>query len=230
MTSNSESEHRSSTDMNDDEVRSNAEIASELPIRDGTPETAVDMKDTSESADASVSGNDSMEIAQPGGTEAVVGSKSEKAEPRESEHERFLRLAADFDNYKKRVAREYEEMVRTANVRLLRSMLDVFDNFDRALAGGASEGSPDAYRKGMELIHSQFNDLLSREGVTAIESLGKPFDPNLHEAVMQMVSNQYDEGIICQEIQKGYLIDNRVVRHARVVVSSGPVKKEDRAS
>jgi len=135
-------------------------------------------------------------------------------------------LAADFDNYKKRVAREYEDLVRSANLRLLRSILDVFDNFDRALTGGASGDNLDAYRKGIELIHSQFNDLLAREKVTAIDALGKPFDPNLHEAVMQMASDEYDEGIICQEVQKGYMIDSRVVRHARVVVSSGRQKTE----
>jgi len=221
MAANSEHQHKFTSGTDRPQFERRDDVSADLPIGEMSPEDAVDMKDSGEAAETPAASSESTDHASHASADSAV-----RAEPTESERDRFLRLAADFDNYKKRVAREYEDLVRSANLRLLRSILDVFDNFDRALTGGASGDNLDAYRKGIELIHSQFNDLLAREKVTAIDALGKPFDPNLHEAVMQMASDEYDEGIICQEVQKGYMIDSRVVRHARVVVSSGRQKTE----
>lgn len=153
---------------------------------------------------------------------------TEEESESEAESERFLRLAAEFDNYKKRTSREFGEVIRTANVRLLRELVEIIDNFERAMSHNGADNDGDAYRKGVELIYNQLSDLLQKENVTAIESVGQPFDPVYHDAMMQVESDEYDEGIVCQEIQKGYRIDDRVLRHARVVVSRGSSKNEEK--
>ncbi len=155
--------------------------------------------------------------------ESAPGPVEEKTdEAVETESERFIRLAAEFDNYKKRTAREFESIIRRANERLLRELVEIVDNFERALNVEAADDESQAYRKGVELIYNQLSSLLSKEGISAIESVGKPFDPAYHEAVMQVASDEYDEGVVAQEIQKGYKIDGKVLRHARVIVSRGP--------
>jgi molecular chaperone GrpE len=151
---------------------------------------------------------------------------SEVSDEVEDESDRYLRLAAEFDNYKKRTAREFGQIIRTANLRLLREVVDIVDNFERALKDDA--GNNEGYRKGVELIYNQLFNLLKKENVKPIESVGKPFDPNHHEAMMQAQSDEYDEGVVCQEIQKGYIIDDVVLRHARVVVSNGKTKKDEK--
>ena len=143
------------------------------------------------------------------------------AEAAAAESERYLRLAAEFDNYKKRTAREFEDILKRANARLLRDLIAIIDNFERALTVDPDRNDNAAYRKGVDLIYNQLLDLLKKEGVSAIETVGKPFDPNLHEALMQMESDDHDDGIICREILKGYAIDGKVLRHARVAVSRG---------
>lgn len=138
-----------------------------------------------------------------------------------------LRALADFENYKKRMARQYDEVVRGANDRLLGDLLEVVDNFERALQhvnGGANDES---LQKGTELIYSQMVDLLKRYDVEPIESVGQPFDPNLHEALMQMASDEYDEGVVVQELAKGYKQCDRVLRFAKVAVCSGKPSDED---
>lgn len=144
----------------------------------------------------------------------------------EIESDRFLRLAAEFDNYKKRTAREFEDIIKRANVRLLRELVDIVDNFERALSVEAEDQTHQAYRQGVELIYNQLSGILTKEGVTPIEAVGKPFDPHYHEAVMQAESDEYDEGVVAQEIQKGYRIGDKVLRHSRVVVSRGKSKGE----
>ncbi|MCP4684299.1 MAG: nucleotide exchange factor GrpE [bacterium] len=146
-----------------------------------------------------------------------------------------LRALAEMDNFRKRSARQIQDTIRHANDRLLREMLDVVDNFERALqhheegvqnganseAANGDTASGDAVRQGTELIYSQMVDLLARHDVKAIESLGKPFDPNLHEALMPVPTEEYDEGTVAVEIGKGYMLGERVLRHAKVGVSKG---------
>lgn len=162
-------------------------------------------------------------------TEEIGQEKEEEeavVQEAEIESERFLRLAAEFDNYKKRTAREFEDIIKRANVRLLRELVDIVDNFERALSVEAEDQTHQAYRQGVELIYNQLSGLLSKEGVTPIEAVGQPFDPHYHEAVMQTESDEYDEGIVAQEIQKGYRIGDKVLRHSRVIVSCGRSKSE----
>jgi molecular chaperone GrpE len=141
--------------------------------------------------------------------------------------DKFLRTAAEFDNYKKRMARQFEEIVRSANDRILFELLEVVDNFERALKhsnDNAENTDVVALRKGMELTFNQMTDLLSKYDVVPIDAVGQPFDPNLHEAVMQVESDVYPEGAVAIEMSKGYKQGDRVLRHSKVGVSKGKPK------
>ncbi len=146
-----------------------------------------------------------------------------------------LRALAEMDNYRKRMARQFEDVVRSANDRLLGQLLEVVDNFERALAHSSEDKQANgeslaALREGTELIYHQMIDVLDRHNVKSIESIGRPFDPTYHEALMQIPSDEYDEGIVVTEVNKGYTVGDRVLRYAQVAVSNGPEaesKKED---
>ena len=142
-----------------------------------------------------------------------------------------LRAMAELDNYRKRMTRRFDDVVRSANDRLLGEVLEVVDNFERALAhtrenGTSGDKAAAALKEGTELIYQQITTLLERYGVRPIEAVGQPFDPNYHEALVQVASDEYDEGIVANEISKGYMIDDRVLRHARVAVSRGSENEE----
>ncbi len=160
-------------------------------------------------------------------SDGAVEESGDEAASAEVESERFLRLAAEFDNYKKRTAREFDDIIKRANVRLLRELVDIVDNFERAMSAESEDHSHKAYRQGVELIYNQLSALLTKEGVTPIDAVGKPFNPHYHEAVMQTASDEYDEGTVTQEIQKGYRIGDKVLRHSRVIVSSGSSKSDN---
>jgi molecular chaperone GrpE len=133
------------------------------------------------------------------------------------EDDRLLRLAADFDNYKKRVAREREEYVALANARLLAELLPVLDDLERALAA-AEEHEEVQLEEGVRLVHRSLAALLERHGVEPIETEGK-FDPHIHEALLSQPSEEAESGSVLDVVQKGYRLGDRVVRPARVIVA-----------
>lgn len=135
--------------------------------------------------------------------------------------DRVLRTVAEFDNYRKRTGRQHQELIRNANERLLLDMLEVVDNFERALQHVENVVNDDSLQRGAELIYAQMTDLLSRYEVKPIEAVGNTFDPNLHEAVMKVDSDEHPEGVVTMEISRGYTIGDRVLRHSKVGVSSG---------
>lgn len=141
--------------------------------------------------------------------------------------DKLLRTAAEFENYRKRVARQYDDLVRSANDALIVELLEVIDNFERAMNHTGQDTDLSAYQEGTELIYNQMVNLLKKYNITPIESVGQPFDPNLHEALMQVESDEYDEGLVAVEIAKGYQQGSRVIRHSRVGVSSGKKKNDD---
>jgi molecular chaperone GrpE len=128
-------------------------------------------------------------------------------------NDRFLRLAADFENYKRRVSRERESVVALANERFAIDMIEVLDNLDRALKSDDSH-----LREGLEQIRQLFITQIGRHGITSIESLQKPFNPGEHEAVAHVPSGE-PEGIVIDEVICGYKMNERVIRHAKVAVS-----------
>jgi molecular chaperone GrpE len=135
------------------------------------------------------------------------------------EDDRLLRLAADFENYKKRAARERQEYVQLANERLIAELLPILDDLERAL-GAAEQHEEAQLEDGVRLVHRSLAGLLERHGVKPIETDGK-FDPHVHEALLSQPS-EAEEGSVLDVVQKGYRLGDRVVRPARVVVAAPP--------
>ncbi len=126
---------------------------------------------------------------------------------------RLLRALADFDNYKKRAALERDQFVQFANEGLITALLPILDGFGRAM-----EHAPEEVTKGIALVKKQLEDVLTKHGVKEIEALGKVYDPNLHEAILQK-EHSGPEGVIIEEMQKGYTLHGRVIRPSMVIVS-----------
>src|SRR5213595_3922171 len=135
-----------------------------------------------------------------------------------------LRSQADFENYKKRAAREKEEAIKYANMALLERLVTIIDNFELGLEAAKGEGKQSPIYSGMTLVLKQLNDLLSENGLQAIEAEGKKFDPNLHEAIAHEPSDQVLEGIVLRQTRRGYRFKDRLLRPAKVIVSSGSGK------
>jgi molecular chaperone GrpE len=131
---------------------------------------------------------------------------------------RYLRLAADFDNYKKRVRQDQSETIQLANADLIGKLLPVVDNFHRVIESAPPEVD-DAWLKGIQLTLQQLDELLASQGVSTIESVGQPFDPSLHEAIGHEESDEHPEDTVVSEVRKGYRLNDRVVRPALVRVA-----------
>jgi molecular chaperone GrpE len=134
-----------------------------------------------------------------------------------------LRSQADFENYKKRAAREKEDAMKYANSSLLQRLVSILDNFELGLTAAKTESEQSPIYSGMVLVQKQLNDLLEENGLQAIEAEGKKFDPNLHEAIAHEPSGSA-EGTVVRQARRGYRFKDRLLRPARVVVSSGPAK------
>ncbi|MDF1544441.1 MAG: nucleotide exchange factor GrpE [bacterium] len=186
-------------------------------------ERAEDFREANESGERSESSS-AAETAEPSETD-IAEADSLKQQVAELE-DKLLRAAAEFDNFKKRTARQYEQMVASAGDRVLGDLLEIVDNFDRALAHSNGETDKEGLLEGMKLIGNQMKDLLKKHNVEPIEAIGAEFDPSLHEAMMQVNSDEYESGVVVMEIAKGYKRGDHVVRHSRVGVSSGPAQEE----
>ncbi len=137
---------------------------------------------------------------------------------RDDYYDRLLRKTAEFDNYRKRVERERREMTQAVAGDVLESLLPVVDDFERALEAEIG-ADPAAYRKGVELIYKQLQDLLTRRGVTPIEAVGRPFDPRFHQAITYEPSPGRTDGEVVEEVRRGYMHGERLLRPAMVKVA-----------
>jgi len=152
----------------------------------------------------------------------------ERAAKADENWDRLLRVTADLENFKKRAAREKTDSIRFANENLLQKLIPVLDNFDMALAavqsadGGAATQS---LQTGVSMIHQQLKNALGESGLEEIDASGKPFDPNLHEAVSQKETADAPEGQVIQQLRKGYRFRERLLRPASVVVARQPAAK-----
>jgi molecular chaperone GrpE len=141
--------------------------------------------------------------------------------------DKFLRATADFDNYRKRVAREKEELARFTAERVVAALLPALDNLERALDASQKQGDQTALIEGLQQVHSQFRRTLEEFGLKEVAAhAGHPFDPHLHEAVGQATSAEHPEGHVVEQLQRGYKLADRLLRPARVVVSKGPPAAE----
>jgi molecular chaperone GrpE len=132
--------------------------------------------------------------------------------------DRLLRTAAEFDNYRKRVERDRREQADAMAADALADLIPIIDDLERALQAPAG-GDADSFRKGVELIHRQMLELLRKRGVRTIEAVGMDFDPRFHESVMSEVSSEHREGEVLQELRRGYMLGDRLLRPAMVKVA-----------
>ena len=146
--------------------------------------------------------------------------KDKKDEKIEELNDRLTRQMAEFDNFRKRTEKEKTQMYEIGAKSIIEKVLPVVDNFERGLAAVPEENKEDAFVDGMNKIYKQLMTMLEEADVKPIEAVGKEFDPNLHNAVMQTESEEYDSGIVAQELQKGYTYRDSVVRHSMVAVVS----------
>ncbi len=165
-----------------------------------------------------------IEQEQPAQSGSMPDPSGEKS-PEEVWKDKYLRLLADFDNHRKRTVRDLEDGRRFANEGLLRAILPVLDNLERALAhagdGGDLGPSCEGLLEGLRLTSKQFLETLEKNGVTRVPAEGEPFDPSVHEAVGYAENANHPEGTVVEVYQQGYRIHNRLVRPAMVTVSRG---------
>ncbi len=150
---------------------------------------------------------------------AAEGPKDKKDAQIEELKDRLMRQMAEFDNYRKRTDKEKKANYELGESDFLLKLLPVVDNFERGFDALEDEDREDAFAKGMDMIYKQLMKLLEDEGVTPIDAAGKPFDPMLHNAVMQQPSETVESGVVIQEFQKGYMFKDRVLRHSMVIVA-----------
>jgi len=145
----------------------------------------------------------------------------------EQSGERILRLQADFDNFRKRLERDRQEFARYANETLITDLLNVVDDLERAVEL-AQEKHEDfsAFLKGVEMVLAHLYDLLKKSGLSAIEAKGDIFDPNYHEALFKIETDEYPEDTVVEELQKGYMLNKRVIRTAKVKVAKKRVEEK----
>ncbi|MDR3304476.1 MAG: nucleotide exchange factor GrpE [Clostridiales Family XIII bacterium] len=168
-------------------------------------------------ADAGEGAGDGAENAD--AAEDTKDTDAESGSAEEEESIRYMRLAADFQNYKKRTEKERFERYTDGKKDFAADLLSVLDNFERAIAQDAAENAGSKFIEGMELIYQQLQDVLSKNGVGEIAALGADFDPNLHHAVIMEPSEGYTSGKVSAVLQKGYAIKEKVIRPAMVKVA-----------
>jgi len=154
----------------------------------------------------------------PSGQEGLL-AKLEGAEQRAAEnYDKYVRAVAEFENYKKRAVREKADAIKYGNESLLRDVLPLMDSIDRAMAHACNSDDFEAFKTGLEMLRQQLSGTLEKHGVAEIEALGKDFDPNVHDAMMQVDSGEHEQNEVVCEFEKGYLLNGRLLRPARVSV------------
>ena len=165
---------------------------------------------------------ESYPIDGQGPAEIVQNADAQNSSPAsdlKAAQDRYLRLAAEFENYKKRAQKDQDEYRKYSNERLLKELLPVLDNLQRALQHGQTSGKQEGVLQGVELTAKKYLDIMSRFGVTPIPTIGLPFDPAIHQAVAKVESKGHKPNTIVEEYEKGYYLHDRVLRPATVTVA-----------
>jgi len=161
---------------------------------------------------------------------SVQNELTSKSEECKAINDKYLRLAAEFENYKRLTQRDQREQIRFGNEQLLKELLPVVDNMERAIKAARTNGSDSALIQGVELTLKQLFGILAKFGVQAIETAGQDFDPSAHQAVSYGPSNDVPANKVLDEFQKGYRLHDRILRAAMVSVSSGPAQPNEHDS
>jgi len=182
--------------------------------------TSLPAEETPGPADAVVCENQ----AQPDPVEELRLQAADLTQKVSAQQDKYLRLMAEFDNYKRRNVRDQLRMIETANEQLLLQLIEVRENFERALKPQDSAASADALVNGMKLIFGKFDEILKKNGLEPFAVPGDAFDPQLHDALMRRPHDSVAEGHIAEIYEKGYRLKEKIIRHARVVISDGAPK------
>ena len=172
-----------------------------------------------DAANEAAAETDAAETQAEGSENAAQDAQAEAPEDDAAKAEKLqqaLRLQADFANFRKRSNKEREELSNVITQDILKDMLPILDNFERAMA--AETKDVEAFQKGVEMIFTQFQETLKKDGLEYIETAGKKFDPNFHQAVMRVQNPDLEDDAIAQELQKGYMVKGRVIRPSMVQV------------
>lgn len=183
------------------------------------PNDSIDLGKTSQESPVEIEGEGitKTEAAQLEELQKMLAAKAEEAKGLQ---EKYLRLAAEFENYKKLSLREQRESSLFANERILKDLLPIIDNLERAVRAAKDSPSGNGLLQGVELTLKQFSETLAKFGVTAIPSIGEPFDPAHHQAVTRLESATQPENTVVEEYQKGYRLHERILRAAMVAVAT----------
>ncbi|WP_029323321.1 nucleotide exchange factor GrpE [Butyrivibrio sp. AE3004] len=197
-------------------------------VAEKAKEVAEAANKVAEAAEEEASAENTKEAAE-GAAENAEGEKKglfgkkEKKNPFKEKFEemqdKYMRQLAEFENFRKRTDKEKAQMFDNGAANVLEKILPVVDNFERGLAAVPEEDKGSAFADGMNMIYKQLMKQMEDLGVTPIEAVGKEFDPNFHNAVMQVDSEEYEEGFVAQELQKGYMFHDTVLRHSMVAVA-----------
>jgi len=160
--------------------------------------------------------------------EELKRALEQKTREAEEEHDKYLRLYAEFDNYRKRIQRDLVDFRKYANEQFALELLTVVDHLGLALKHAAESGNTtQGLREGVELVYKQFRDVLEKFGIKAFPAEGRPFDPSRHDAMMQAVTDEVPENTVVQVMQDGYSYHDKVLRHAKVSVSKKPQAEQE---
>ncbi len=186
--------------------------------REGRDQADEVVTESGVSTPPSAPSSDVSEVADP-----LAQAQAEAAKLKDA----WLRSAADFDNFRKRTRRELDEARRASREEVLRALLPVFDNLDRAIQSAVRSSDVKAMVDGLSMVHRQFVDALGREGITKVPTVGQSFDPSIHEAIQQVDTDEHPPGTVIAEVQSGYSQGERLLRAAMVVVARGkPAESE----
>ncbi|MBR1523679.1 MAG: nucleotide exchange factor GrpE [Lachnospiraceae bacterium] len=197
----------------------------EASVKESAEEAAEEIAEEAEAAEPGETEEDGSSEEETGKEPDAEKGLEEKEDPKDKKiaelNDKVVRQMAEFDNFRKRTEKEKAETFANGEKAVIEAILPVIDNFERALdmAGQDEDKKDDPFIEGMDKVYRQLIDELEKLGVKPIEALGADFDPNLHNAVMQEETEEFESGKVCKELQKGYTLNDSVVRHSMVSVA-----------
>lgn len=159
-------------------------------------------------------------------TETLTQKLQEKEKEAAENYDKYLRAVAELENYKKRAARDRVDYLKFGQENLIKDILPLMDSLDRAMVHACKSNDFEAFKEGLQLLRNQLSGCLGKQGVEQIEAAGRDFDPNVHEAVLQVESPDHVHNQVVQEFEKGYLLNGRLLRPSRVSVCRFPAKQD----
>lgn len=170
------------------------------------------------------------DVEQPSETALLLQKIEEVQKQADTFKDQLLRKAAEFENYKRRSDADVANLIKNANEGLILALLPILNDFVRSLKAGAENKDYDAFYKGVELIHTKFSRILESQGLVPFESVGKPFDVEYHDALLQIPKEDVPPHTVIEEVERGYLLNDKVLRHAKVIVSTAPASSGEPAT